>query len=345
MKEEQHYHECISSELERKPGLLGWIDANFEKPLLIVGMLSIILFITYQTALRNVVAYINDASKAGWLKDTLTYLTDSVLGLSHSATWAEESSRYIFIAISYLAIPVAIKCRTNIRVDLFYDKFSPRWQKICWIIMSLGFLGFTGVLFTLGTQEIMYLIQRPQTTAALRIPFYVPYAVIPVAFGLMSFRLIQDLFLEMRLAGLKDSLLAMAITGALLAPVLLYDEFNAIMLLFGYFILMLYIGMPVSIALGLASLLTILGAGTLSISYLASTAFSAIDSFPIMAIPFFIAAGVFMGAGGLSQRLRPLRMKCWAPCRGAWPLPPLAHACFLPPSAVLALPQWLPLAP
>ena len=130
MKEEQHYHECISSELARKPGLLGWIDANLEKPLLVVGMLSIILFITYQTALRNVVAYINDASKASWLKDTLTYLMDSVLGLSHSASWAEESSRYIFIAISYLAIPVAIKCRSNIRVDVFYDKFSHMWCQI-----------------------------------------------------------------------------------------------------------------------------------------------------------------------------------------------------------------------
>lgn len=303
MKEEQHYHECVSSELARKPGLLGWIDANFEKPLLVVGMLSIILFITYQTALRNVVAYINDASRAGWLKDTLTYLMDSVLGLSHSASWAEESSRYIFIAISYLAIPVAIKCRSNIRVDVFYDKFSPRWQKICWIIMSLGFLGFAGVLFALGTKEVMFLLEHPQTTAALRIPFYVPYAVIPLAFGLMSIRLIQDLLIEMRVAGVKDSLVAIAITCALAAPVLLHDEFNAIVLLFGYFLGMLYIGVPVSIALGLASLLTILGAGTLSIGYLASTAFSAIDSFPIMAIPFFIAAGVFMGAGGLSQRL------------------------------------------
>lgn len=36
---------------------------------------------------------------------------------------------------------------------------------------------------------------------------------------------------------------------------------------------------------------------------MAQVAFTSIDSFPIMAIPFFIAAGVFMGAGGLSHRL------------------------------------------
>ena len=48
---------------------------------------------------------------------------------------------------------------------------------------------------------------------------------------------------------------------------------------------------------------TILGAGTLPLDYLAQIAFVSIDTFPIMAIPFFIAAGVFMGAGGLSKRL------------------------------------------
>lgn len=49
--------------------------------------------------------------------------------------------------------------------------------------------------------------------------------------------------------------------------------------------------------------MTVLGANTLPVDYLASVAFTSIDSFPIMAIPFFIAAGIFMGAGGLSHRL------------------------------------------
>jgi C4-dicarboxylate transporter DctM subunit len=62
-------------------------------------------------------------------------------------------------------------------------------------------------------------------------------------------------------------------------------------------------GVPIAISLGLSTLATVICAETLPIEYLAQTAFTSIDSFPIMAIPFFIAAGVFMGAGGLSQRL------------------------------------------
>lgn len=50
-------------------------------------------------------------------------------------------------------------------------------------------------------------------------------------------------------------------------------------------------------------MLTILSTGALPLDYTAQIAFVSIDSFPIMAIPFFIAAGVFMGAGSLSERL------------------------------------------
>ena len=62
-------------------------------------------------------------------------------------------------------------------------------------------------------------------------------------------------------------------------------------------------GVPIAISLGLSTLATIISADTLPIEYMAQVSFTSIDSFPIMAIPFFIAAGVFMGAGGLSRRL------------------------------------------
>ncbi len=164
-------------------------------------------------------------------------------------------------------------------------------------------MAFALAVCVLGAEQIIQLFKYPQTTSALRIPYYIPYLIIPVAFGLMVLRLIQDLVAEMKLAGFADSCIALGLTFLLALPVLVYSEFNALPLLFGYFGIMLVIGVPVSVALGLSGLITILGAGTLPISYVATTTFNSIDSFPIMAIPFFIAAGVFMGAGGLSQRL------------------------------------------
>ncbi len=301
--EQQSYNECVSSELKRKPGILGWLDENFEKPMLILGMLSIVLIITFQTFFRYIITYINDERKAGFLQDSLTFFIDDLLRIPHNVTWTEETARFIFIAISYLAIPLAIKCRSNIRVDLFYDRFSARWQKICWIIMTLCFLAFVSVICVLGAEQIVQQLEFPQTTPALRIPYYIPYLIIPVAFGFMVLRLLQDLYIEIKQTGIKDSALAFGITLLGSLPFLVFSDLNALLLLFGYFAIMLFIGVPVSIALGLSGLITILGAGTLPIGYIATTAFNSIDSFPIMAIPFFIATGVFMGAGGLSQRL------------------------------------------
>ena len=290
-------------ESKARAGFLAWIDDNLEKPFLITGMLAIILIITYQTGARYLVSYVDDPTTTGALKDALAYLVNNVLGLSRNITWTEETSRFIFIWISYLAIPVAIKQRSNIRVDIVYDKLSPRWQRICWIAMDLCFLAFALVVCFMGAEQIVQQMEYPQTTPALRISYIIPYMVLPVAFGLMSIRIVQDMLNEVRKAGLRDSLLAAAGTTALASPVLLSSDFDALPLLFGYFALLLVIGVPVAVSLGLAALATILGAGTLPIEYVATTAFNSIDSFPIMAIPFFIAAGVFMGAGGLSHRL------------------------------------------
>lgn len=284
-------------------GLLRLLDEHFEKPALILGMLAIILIITYQTVVRYLVSYVASPVDGGLIKEIVTYVVRDLLALSGNITWTEETSRFIFIWISYLAIPVAIKQRSNIRVDIIYDKLSAERQHVCWIVMNLCFLGFAAVVCAMGVNQIIQQMDFPQTTPALRIPYMVPYLVLPVAFGLMCVRLMQDTLKEIRAAGLRAALIAAGCTVLLWLPVMAHSEFDALPLLFGYFIVLLIIGVPVAVSLGLAALATILGADTLPIDFMATTAFTSIDSFPIMAIPFFIAAGVFMGAGGLSHRL------------------------------------------
>lgn len=63
------------------------------------------------------------------------------------------------------------------------------------------------------------------------------------------------------------------------------------------------IGVPVAVALGLSSSLALLVAGDVPLMVLAQRAFVSLDSFPLMAIPLFMLAGVIMEYGGISQRL------------------------------------------
>lgn len=75
------------------------------------------------------------------------------------------------------------------------------------------------------------------------------------------------------------------------------------LLLFGCFLVLLILSVPVAIALGLASSVALLYSGKVSSSYIAQGLVTSIDSFPLMAVPFFILAGELMGQGGLSRRL------------------------------------------
>jgi len=74
-------------------------------------------------------------------------------------------------------------------------------------------------------------------------------------------------------------------------------------ILFGSFAVLLFLSVPIGISIGLATLVTILSTGTLPVEFLAKELVTSVDSFPLMAVPFFILAGEIMGKGGISERL------------------------------------------
>ncbi|MDQ6679695.1 MAG: TRAP transporter large permease subunit [Pseudomonadota bacterium] len=63
------------------------------------------------------------------------------------------------------------------------------------------------------------------------------------------------------------------------------------------------IGMPIAIALGLSSLLTIIFFGHDSLASLALKLFDTAEQFTLLAIPFFILSGAFMTTGGVAKRM------------------------------------------
>lgn len=79
-------------------------------------------------------------------------------------------------------------------------------------------------------------------------------------------------------------------------------EFSAIALFVTLFLLLLT-SVPISIALGLTTLLYIFYFTTLPMTQISDTLFNGINSFPLMAIPFFILAANLMVEGGIAQRL------------------------------------------
>lgn len=77
---------------------------------------------------------------------------------------------------------------------------------------------------------------------------------------------------------------------------------DAIMLLLGSFLATLVLRIPIAFGLGISAVLTALYTN-IPLAILAQGMVRGINSFSLLAIPFFILAGEIMGEGGMSQRL------------------------------------------
>lgn len=73
--------------------------------------------------------------------------------------------------------------------------------------------------------------------------------------------------------------------------------------LFGVFFVLLVINMPIAFALGIATAVTLTLDNTLQLNAIVTRAFVGVDSFTLLAIPFFIIAGELMNACGITERI------------------------------------------
>lgn len=73
--------------------------------------------------------------------------------------------------------------------------------------------------------------------------------------------------------------------------------------LFVVFVLLILLSVPIAIALGLSSMIAVFLHSDMSLMVLVQKIFGGVNSFTLMAIPFFILAGNIMSAGGVSNRL------------------------------------------
>lgn len=298
------------NESSTNPHLTRWYN-NLEKPLLVIGLILMILVINYQTFFRYIMSGLISFASNLANHSLISTFIDPAYFLAFLkakigwAVWSEELARYIFIWISYLAVPIAILNKGLIRVDAFHNWLKPSNQNTLWVTIYLLTLALALTLFWLGFSHLQMQLEFKQTTPSLKLNYAIPYFILPLGFSLIALRTIQCLIEVIRSSRIREIILGSVIAIALVGVAwILQDYFaNTATVLFGYFAIFIIIGLPIAFSLGLASLLTIIVSQALPIDYTAQIAFVSIDSFPIMAIPFFIAAGVYMGAGGLSERL------------------------------------------
>jgi C4-dicarboxylate transporter DctM subunit len=82
-------------------------------------------------------------------------------------------------------------------------------------------------------------------------------------------------------------------------------------------VVLILIGTPVAFALGVGALSALLADPTLPLALVPQRMFTALDSWPIMAVPLFMLAGGLMDKGGMSRRIVEFASACLGFVRGS----------------------------
>jgi tripartite ATP-independent transporter DctM subunit len=218
-------------------------------------------------------------------------------------SWTEEVARFIFVWITFMGALLALKTKAHIGVNSFMVRFSSETRAMV-ENMTIFFIIF--YLFYLIIFGIKIVQETAQTfTPALNISFSYIYVAIPLSAILMISYLVAQLFHSKW----KTIALSGIITMAILVTLhLLFgggrgSGGNLILLAIICLGTLILINTPIAFSIGLSSLLFLILQQRTPLLIIPNRMVGGIDSFPLLAVPFFILAGEFMNTGGITQRL------------------------------------------
>jgi tripartite ATP-independent transporter DctM subunit len=217
--------------------------------------------------------------------------------------WTEEVSRILFIWITFVGAYIALKKHSHIAVETFFKKFSPKNQEKISNILIFLVVYFIGYLFWLSLKVIPATFGV--TTPVLEISYLYIHLSFPIFIGLMFLYLIGRIF-QMGWRHLAFScLLSMAFLAALYlifgiksfsGPVLVVISLACTGLLITF-------SMPIVFALGIGCAVFLVLFKDYPHQIMHTRMVGGIDSFPLLAVPFFILAGDLLNTGGVTTRL------------------------------------------
>jgi tripartite ATP-independent transporter DctM subunit len=224
--------------------------------------------------------------------------------LRASPTWTEELCRWIFIWTIFLGMAVAVRRDDHIKVDMFLLMMPPRLREGFELIIHALVVTTCIALFATGWD---YTSRNMSYAAALGWPLKYEFAAVPVGAAISLYYLALQSFSKWssRAAGVASFAAGVAIYLAFKGgpgfDFLATISTGTILLVAGLGLLLL--GVPVAFAMVLASFLALWPKGNLQTLASVSSLVGMIDSFVLLAVPFFIVAGELMNEGGITESL------------------------------------------
>jgi tripartite ATP-independent transporter DctM subunit len=219
--------------------------------------------------------------------------------------WANEVAELALATIAFLGGAFAYRRGQHAFIRTLIDALPLIYRRACYALVELLVLV---VALAAGASSLSFCVVRwEQVTPVLQIPagwFVLPLVPCMVVLAVTA--------IERLLAQHRPTVLAVGVPVIALVLVLVLTQEAwkpwvegdaAIALALGLFFAIVLVGLPVGFALLLSALAYLHAGTTMPMMMLAQTMTNGTTSFVLLAIPFFIFAGIIMEQGGISLRL------------------------------------------
>jgi C4-dicarboxylate transporter DctM subunit len=258
-------------------------------------------------------------------------------------SWAQELCIFMFIWMAKFGAAYGVRTGIHVGVDVLVNLLPPAKRKGVILFAILCGAFFTAVIASFGFTFVSEMYKTGQQSYDLEWPMWMIYLAIPVGSGLMCFRFLQVAWWyywtghlphhsEAHVEGVEGTdalhptesphgtvpsrwanplqwtlifapIFIILLCVAHKSGVIVLPDTLRALLLFILLISFMVTGMPVSIALGLTVLTFLFILTSVPIESVSMKLFTGLESFEIMAIPFFILAGNFLSHGGVARRM------------------------------------------
>jgi len=223
----------------------------------------------------------------------------------HSFLWTDEIARLALSILAFIGGAVAYRRRDHAFVRVILSRLPSRGERGCLafadvvVLFVAGITGFVSVEFLASSWgELTPIFQMPAALIALPLPVGMALLMLFAAVNLRRDHGAMALGVG---AVFAVAVTVAALTRDIWLPLLGDDA--AIVAALSLFFFAILAGVPVGFVLLLSTATYLWGTGTASLVVLPQTMVNGTGNFILLAVPFFILAGLVMERGGISIRL------------------------------------------
>jgi tripartite ATP-independent transporter DctM subunit len=229
--------------------------------------------------------------------------------------WAEEVARALMVIQVFFGAATVLARSQHVGIDLFRGLLPASWRPALLQLCSWIIVGVSGSLFLSACQ---LLVDSAGQTTSIGLPQYIYVAPVVVGSAFMTLfgianavngpsKVVWSTFAVSVLLALAVWIWNSAMPEHMIRPG---------MLLAAGFVIGLAIGVPIAFVLALSSLLFFLADPSLPMLVYSQQVLAGMDHFVLLAIPFFVLAGLLMESNGMSSRLIELLLRIFGRVRG-----------------------------